>query len=84
MKGTILVRQFQLLPRTETHKRRFRNIPQFSQTIRNFTNNVSEMKKLAARDYKDVLQVRLQYSEPCYVSHRRRLLVFNPSIRRSS
>lgn len=36
---------------------RFRHIPQFSQTIRRFVNNVSEMKKLAARDYEDLLQV---------------------------
>jgi hypothetical protein len=32
-------------------------VPQFGQTIRKFTNNVSEMKKLAARDYEDLLQV---------------------------
>jgi len=37
---------------------RFRQVPAFSQTIHWFTNNVSEMKKLAARDYKDILQVR--------------------------
>jgi hypothetical protein len=41
------------------HELRFRNIPQFSNTIRRFTNNVSEMKKLAARDYEDILQVGL-------------------------
>jgi len=34
-------------------------MPPFSQAIRRFTNNVSEMKNLAARDYKDMLQVRL-------------------------
>jgi hypothetical protein len=38
---------------------RFRSIPLFSQAIRRFTNNVSEMKKLAARDYEDLLQVIL-------------------------
>ena len=27
-------------------------------TIRRFHNNVSEMKKLAARDFEDILQVR--------------------------
>ena len=27
-------------------------------TIRRFTNNVSEMKQLAARDFEDLLQVR--------------------------
>jgi hypothetical protein len=31
-------------------------MPQFKE-IRRFANNVSEMKKLAARDYEDVLQV---------------------------
>ena len=29
--------------------------------IQQFTNNVSEMKKLAAQDYEDLLQVRLQH-----------------------
>ncbi|KAJ3556338.1 hypothetical protein NM688_g2089 [Phlebia brevispora] len=38
--------------------RRFRRVPTFgSDTIRRFTNNVSELKKLAARDYEDILQV---------------------------
>jgi hypothetical protein len=36
---------------------RFRLIPPFGQTIRRFSNNVSEMKKLAAQDYEDLLQV---------------------------
>ncbi|KAG5634841.1 hypothetical protein H0H81_000543 [Sphagnurus paluster] len=37
--------------------RRFRNIPTFgSSTIRRFANNASEMKKLAARDFEDLLQ----------------------------
>ena len=34
-------------------------MPPFSQAIHRFTNNVSEMKNLAARDYEDMLQVRL-------------------------
>ena len=38
---------------------RFRQVPTFGQfTIRRFHNNVSEMKKLAARDFEDILQVR--------------------------
>ena len=38
---------------------RFRQIPPFGRyTIRHFHNNVSEMKKLAARDFEDILQVR--------------------------
>jgi len=37
---------------------RFRQIPTFGRfTIRRFHNNVSEMKKLAARDFEDILQV---------------------------
>ena len=45
---------------------RFRAIPPFSQAIRRFSNNVSDMKKLAARDFEDMLQVR---SLPPYRSH---------------
>jgi len=32
-------------------------MPQISQVIRRFSNNASEMKRLAARDYEDLLQV---------------------------
>ncbi|KAJ3529674.1 hypothetical protein NMY22_g8899 [Coprinellus aureogranulatus] len=36
---------------------RFRRVPNFgTSTIRNFANNTSEMKKLAARDFEDILQ----------------------------
>ncbi|KAJ3804112.1 hypothetical protein F5876DRAFT_70902 [Lentinula aff. lateritia] len=36
---------------------RFRSVPTFGRgTIRRFVNNVSELKKLAARDYEDLLQ----------------------------
>jgi hypothetical protein len=36
----------------------FRQIPTFgSSTIRRFANNVCGMKKLAARDFEDILQV---------------------------
>jgi len=39
---------------------RFRQVPTFGRfTIRRFHNNVSEMKKLAARDFEDILQVRM-------------------------
>ncbi|EMD39369.1 hypothetical protein CERSUDRAFT_134414, partial [Gelatoporia subvermispora B] len=38
--------------------RRFRQVPPFGRsTIRRFSNNVSSMKKLAARDFEDMLQV---------------------------
>lgn len=33
-------------------------------TIRRFHDNVSEMKKLAARDFEDLLQVSLCLSQP--------------------
>jgi len=37
---------------------RFRQVPMFGRfTIHHFHNNISEMKKLAARDFEDILQV---------------------------
>ena len=37
---------------------RFRDVPTFGRgTIRRFANNVSEMKKLAGRDFENILQV---------------------------
>jgi len=37
---------------------RFRDVPTFGRgTIRRFTDNVSDMKKLAAQDFEDILQV---------------------------
>lgn len=40
----------------------FCQVPTFGRaTIRTFHNNVSSMKKLAARDYEDQLQVHLHY-----------------------
>jgi hypothetical protein len=37
---------------------RFRQVPTFGRgTIRHFGNNVSAMKKLAGRDFEDILQV---------------------------
>jgi hypothetical protein len=39
---------------------RFRQVPTFGRsTIRRFSTNASEMKKLAARDYEDLLQVSI-------------------------
>lgn len=41
-----------------TFKNSFRSTPTFGRdTIRKFSANSSEMKKLAARDYEDILQV---------------------------
>jgi hypothetical protein len=63
MKGMITARYVPLLQDSVNH--RFRATPPFSQTIRRFTNNVSDMKKLAARDYEDMLQVTsLPFHDP--------------------
>lgn len=45
---------------TSVHSQlRYHQIPTFGHgTIRHFPSNVSEMKKLAARDFEDILQVR--------------------------
>jgi hypothetical protein len=44
----------------------YRDVPPFGQnTIRKFSNNVSGLKRLAARDFEDLLQVR--YSKPLYI-----------------
>ena len=41
--------------------RRYRQVPTFgSSTIRRFSENASGMKKLAARNFEDLLQVRLR------------------------
>lgn len=40
------------------HNLRFRQVPAFGNgVIRTFANNTSEMKRLAARDFEDILQV---------------------------
>jgi hypothetical protein len=45
---------------TDGFKLRFRHVPSYGNgVIRRFTNNTSEMKKLAARDFEDILQDRL-------------------------
>jgi len=44
---------------TDSLKLRFRHVPSYGNgVIRRFTNNTSEMKKLAARDFEDILQGR--------------------------
>jgi hypothetical protein len=41
---------------------RFRQVPTYgSGVIRRFANNTSEMKRLAARDFEDILQVNFHY-----------------------
>ena len=40
---------------------RFRQVPTFGRdTIRKFSGNVSAMKKLAGRDFEDILQVSVR------------------------
>lgn len=42
---------------------RYRDIPTFGRgTIRKFNNNVSAMKKMAARDFEDLLQVDVKHN----------------------
>lgn len=55
---------------------RYRQIPPFSQAvIRRFPNNVSEMKKLAARDYEDLLQCSIPAFEDLLEEpHNKRLM----------
>jgi hypothetical protein len=44
---------------TTQYLNRYRQMPLFSQaTIWRFTNNISEIKKLAARNFEDLLQVK--------------------------
>ncbi|KAJ3527383.1 hypothetical protein NMY22_g9809 [Coprinellus aureogranulatus] len=39
--------------------KRYRLVPTFNQTIRKFSSNVSELKRRAARDYENILQVAI-------------------------
>jgi hypothetical protein len=68
---------------TTTFLNRYRRTPSFSHAIQRFTNNVSEPKKLAARDFEDLLQVNdyLTFSgKPVNVLTVGLVLVFHPSI----
>jgi hypothetical protein len=50
---------------------RFRQVPSYGNgVIRKFTNNTSEMKKLAARDFEDILQVSI-----CHFTHYGTMLI---------
>lgn len=52
----------------QTHWYSFRQIPTFGRDkIRKFSANASELKKLAARDYEDLLQVQPLVVETCAV-----------------
>ncbi len=58
IKGLVNYFHFNTLPSDEFYTCRFRNVPTFGRdTIRRFANNVSELKKLGARDYENLLQV---------------------------
>ena len=47
--------------------RRYRMVPTFGgNTIRKFTSNTSEMKRMAAHDFEDVLQVSLAPKSFCF------------------
>jgi hypothetical protein len=49
----------------DTNRYRYRNVPTFGRgTIRRFHTNASAMKKLAGRDFEDLLQVSLSF---CFV-----------------
>jgi hypothetical protein len=64
-------------------KRRYRRVPPFSQAIRSFTNNASEMNKLAAWDFEDLLQVTLHSISMSLTYLQRQISVLYPSILRS-
>lgn len=63
---------------------RYRQVPTFGRdTIRKFSANCSEMKKMAARDFEDLLQVcklTTHYTDLVMVTHK--LLVCHPRLRR--
>lgn len=47
---------------TNANETRYRLVPTFGKdTIRKFSSNTSELKRLAARDYEDLLQVQMQF-----------------------
>ncbi|KAJ7199372.1 hypothetical protein GGX14DRAFT_373179, partial [Mycena pura] len=54
---------------------RFREVPSFGRmTIRRFHHNVSEMKRLAARDFEDTLQCQLPVVEGLFPEHQELVL----------
>ena len=73
IKGTIIFIQIEILKYLISFVIRYRGVPTFgSQTIRRFSTNASEMKKLAARDYEDLLQVlniRSEYQNTATIHH---------------
>ncbi|KAG1770346.1 hypothetical protein EV702DRAFT_1202394 [Suillus placidus] len=71
---THLIRILYSLPRGDwlvaTLDSRFRLVPTFGNgVIRTFTNNTSEMKRLAARDFEDILQVLAPYLTIFYFAY---------------
>jgi len=61
IKGTVIFILIEIFEYLISFIIRYRGVPTFgSQTIRRFSTNASEMKKLAARDYEDLLQVKIR------------------------
>jgi hypothetical protein len=57
-----------LFVETLTSVQRFRELPSFGKdTIRRFSNNVSGLRKLAARDFENIFQVRVCGAQPLEV-----------------
>jgi len=60
---------------------RYRAVPTFgTNTIRKFSSNVSELKKMAARDFEDILQVRIWHRRHYSYSLINFLPVRNPRV----
>src|ERR1700689_286472 len=63
----------------------FRQVPTFgADTIRRFSSNVSELKRLAARDFEDILQVRRFYRKTDCVDADLRYFIFSVPYRFST
>jgi hypothetical protein len=66
--GMLMCRCIECCSRHKTLHKSFRQVPTFGRdTIRRFSNNISELKKLAARDFEDLLQVRICLQFPTQV-----------------
>lgn len=62
MLGMYMSQYYYVVAKSFISENSFRQTPTFGRdTIRKFSTNSSEMKKLAARDYEDLLQVRLLF-----------------------
>jgi hypothetical protein len=74
-----------LFVETLTSVQRFREIPSFGKdTIRRFSNNVSGLRKLAARDFENIFQVRVYGAPPLEVRLVDCMVVCHTSLRGST